>query len=101
MKNRDPNQIEYQPPGSSEWQPVEKPQNDLSLARRFLAEGEGVARVILRRSREQERSPAEVEELERDMAAALGSFERMVAAGARKLKFDAEDLVSDLRNRKK
>ena len=111
-KPRDPNQVEYQPPGSTEWRPVESPQKvqqrsrDLARerARRLLVEGEEVARAVLRRSRqqakEQDRSEAEISEFERDMSAAMGNFERMVAAGARKLRFDAKDTFRDLKNKK-
>ena len=52
------------------------------------------------RKREEERSEAEISEFERDMAAAMGSFERMVAAGARKLRFDAKETFRDLKNKK-
>jgi hypothetical protein len=106
MTKRDLPNVEYQPPGSSEWHRVrEPPRASESVllrreARRLLAQGEEVARQILRRSQEQERSEAELLELERDMAAALGSFERMVAAGAKKLKFDAEDALRDLKKKK-
>lgn len=105
---RDPTEVEYRPPGSTEWQPVrnflpkvEGARSDRARVRRLLAEGESTARRILLRSRNGGRSEGEVAELERDMAAALGSFERFVAAGARKLKYDAEDVIRDLRGRKK
>lgn len=116
---RDPDDVEYQPPGSTEWRRVEdllpreaqektKTRNDRALARRLLAEGEAAARSILKRSQEAQRrrnaearTEGEVAELERDMAAALGNFERFVAAGARKMKYDVEDVINELRSKKK
>lgn len=105
MTKRDPDEVEYQPPGSSEWQPVSDPRrdrrNDRAAARRLLAEGDLAAADILRRRLHRERKKSEVEEFERDMSAALGSFERMVAAGARQLVYEAEDVLRDLTKPKK
>jgi hypothetical protein len=107
MTKRDPKQVEYQPPGSSEWQPVSGPpklrrrSEDRELARKLLARGEEVAEIILRRSLHKEKKKSEVEGFERDMAAAMGNFERMVAAGARKLAYEAEDALRDLLKPKK
>jgi hypothetical protein len=105
---RDLDDVEYQPPGSSEWRRVSdllpkaaQARSARASARRLLVEGEGIARYILRRSHEEEKSESEVAELERDMAAALGDFDRFVTAAARKLKYDAEDVVRDLRSKKK
>lgn len=107
MSKRDPDKVEYQPPGSSTWQPVSdlpkvrRRSDDRELAKKFLAEGEQVAELVLQRSLHRERKKSEIEEFERDMSAALGSFERMVAAGARKLVYEAEDVLRDLTKPKK
>ena len=100
-KDRDGKDVEYRAPGETAWHPVNAPENQAprprpnlrALARGLLEVGDDAAREALKRYR---RSRSELASFERDMAAAMGAWERFVEAGAKKLFFDAEEAIKEI-----
>lgn len=99
MPKGDPPPTYYQPPGSAEWRRVNDRPSDRGApsarerARRLLDEADVVARNVQIEKSPSSPSKSEVEELELEMSAALGSFDRFVTAGAKKLMHTAEEFL--------
>lgn len=102
MAARMPVKVEYQAPGESTWRSVEQESPEVARRRQLLALrrrarsllDEADARRPPPSSRSEEPPPpSEVAAFERDMAAAMGEWERFVAAGAKKLFRDVDEVV--------
>lgn len=94
--NRSPTRIsgvDYQAPGSDEWQSSDAARRDLrQRARALLARADIEVRLAGKRHR---RKAGELLAFERDMAAALGAWDRWVEAGAKQLLRRSQEVAQD------
>lgn len=94
--NRPPTRIsgvDYRAPGSDEWQSSDAARRDLRRrARELLARAD---LEVARAGRRHRRKAGDLLAFERDMAAALGAWDRWVEAGARQLLRRSQDVAQD------
>lgn len=85
--------VDYKAPGSDEWQSSDEVRRDLRRqARALLARADVEVRLAGRRHR---RKAGDLLAFERDMAAALGAWDRWVEAGAKQLLRRSQDAAED------